>query len=109
MKEEVLGLSPASHELLLWFCVLAGLAICVAIVGVTIRHHRRRRRGADPDAGSARSSLLSEVGWVLIPVLMMVLLGAWIVAERWPGHGDAVSAGQFRSTPVAVPPGQGPA
>ncbi|MDO4636121.1 MAG: hypothetical protein Q4B13_01060 [Lautropia sp.] len=111
------------QSVLLWACITVGLAGCMLILWVTVRHRMRLLAGtveldapldlrggppvgggrgqpvagqvsagaagdrlASPAAGvAARSStsLLAEIVWVLVPVVMMLGLGAWVLAGLW--------------------------
>ncbi|MDO5057955.1 MAG: hypothetical protein Q4E06_11620 [Lautropia sp.] len=69
---------------LFWLCVMLGAGCCVAVFWVTIRHHRQRTRlqaSRAAQQGEAPviydSSLRAEIFWVLIPLLMVLGLGAW--------------------------------
>ena len=68
--------------LLLWVGVAVGAATCATIFFVTVRHRLR----AQADTGRGRRALLAEVLWVLTPMLMIIGLGWWVVAEWLAGR-----------------------
>ncbi len=78
--------------LLLWIGVAVGAATCAAIFFVTVRHRLRtqastgRDRPTQADRGRDRRALLAEVLWVLTPMLMIIGLGWWVVAEWLAGR-----------------------
>ncbi|MDO5102956.1 MAG: hypothetical protein Q4D91_08690 [Lautropia sp.] len=93
------------QQVLLWAAMLGVVLACVAILVVTIRHRLLRARGpgaaalsdAHPlpdlttDARRLLSpvagvrALLAEVFWVLLPMAMVVGLGAWVMSD-YLGH-----------------------
>ena len=68
--------------LLLWISVAVGAATCATIFFVTVRHRLRAQAGKGHD----RRALLAEVLWVLTPMLMIIGLGGWVVAEWLAGR-----------------------
>lgn len=68
--------------LLLWVGVAVGAATCAAIFFATVRHRLR----AQADTGRDRRALLAEVLWVLTPMMMIIGLGWWVVAEWLAGR-----------------------
>lgn len=68
--------------LLLWVGVTVGAATCATIFFVTVRHRLR----AQADTGRDCRALLAEVLWVLTPMLMIIGLGWWVVAEWLAGR-----------------------
>lgn len=87
------------QQALLWVSVLGGGALCLAILVVTIRHRLLStregdgggrlapavRRGQQPSRATTIQALLAETFWVLVPMVMVLGLGAWIVAA-YLGH-----------------------
>lgn len=71
-------------------CAVVGIGGCGLIFWVTIRHHLRRdKTAASGDAGDEEpvihdSSLLAEIFWVLIPMLMILGLAGWALFDAWP-------------------------
>ena len=82
------------HDGLLWLCVGVGVLSCLLVFWVTVRHHRLRSRGQGSGTGDEEpviydSSLLAEIFWVLVPMLMVLGLGAWALAGQWGGDEGA--------------------
>lgn len=74
-------------------CVVGGVGGCALIFYVTIRHHLRRDQATmrgeegEEDPVIHDSSLLAEVFWVLIPMLMILGLAGWALFDAWPAAG----------------------
>ncbi|MDO4681763.1 MAG: hypothetical protein Q4B17_03120 [Lautropia sp.] len=90
---DVLG---AWQQALLWVCVVGGVLVCAAILLATLRHQRLKGAGA-PEGSTAMVSsdgeqpgsrclrlqaLLMEAIWVMVPLLIVLGLGAWVVASH---------------------------
>lgn len=101
MSDAIAAVAPVMQlsglrALLFWLCVVIGLGSCAMIFYLTIRHHRLRSKAmmrgqADADGEEPviyDSSLFAEIVWVLIPLLMVLGLGAWALSG---GEGEAAS------------------
>lgn len=104
MAADSLDLLGGWQLTLLWICVAGGVVVCAAILLVTLRHQRLkgdghpaagapsrasgrgqpgRPTGAQPVSRFARAqALLMEAIWVMVPLLIVLGLGAWVVASH---------------------------
>lgn len=85
---------------LLWLCVVGGVVVCATILLVTLRHQRLKggaveagypstlsgagaQPGGKPVSRLVRAqALLMEAVWVMVPLLIVLGLGAWVVASH---------------------------
>ena len=84
------------QQALLWVCVVGGVLVCAAILLVTLRHQRLKGLGEQEGRAAVLSSgegqpgsrflrlqaLLMEAVWVMVPLLIVLGLGAWVVASH---------------------------
>lgn len=81
------------QQALLWLAALGVVLVCAAILVVTIRHRllrtvsddgQKTSGGTDGRASASGRAglqpLLAETFWVLVPMAMVLGLGAWVVA-----------------------------
>lgn len=96
---------------LFMLCAVVGIGGCGLIFWVTIRHHVRRDQATmTGEEGEDKpvihdSSLLAEIFWVLIPMLMILGLAGWALFDAWPASAapdrNSVS-GAISGQPVQV-------